>query len=247
MKQCPVCKESFQDEFSFCDIDGTPLDGSATITSSGGTGKLWPAVGVALVLGTLVIAVGSIIFFPRTLSNPRGAGSSQASGSNNTSPQPVASQSSLPSDNVAANPVPEAEVPATAAKGPADQTALDAAKTAKKNKADADDDDDSADTPLTPKNAAKARSADNAEPVPPDTTRPRTATDSGDPLNPKPAAATASPKRTPADSATATTTTAAHHPAKTDPDDPDDVKSNKNAKKKKGGFLKIFKKIFGQN
>src|SRR5690242_10422231 len=70
MKECPVCKETFVDDFNFCEIDGTPLDrnagGSTSVGSTpGGSNRIWSFVGVALLLGAVFLSALSIIFFPR--------------------------------------------------------------------------------------------------------------------------------------------------------------------------------------
>src|SRR5688500_14236032 len=33
MKQCSVCQEEFADKFSFCPVDGTPLNGHASLSA----------------------------------------------------------------------------------------------------------------------------------------------------------------------------------------------------------------------
>src|SRR5262249_49529690 len=65
MKECPVCKESFQDDLNFCDLDGSPLDGGAGNTVAGSSRQLWSFLGIALLLAAVGITAGAIIFFPR--------------------------------------------------------------------------------------------------------------------------------------------------------------------------------------
>src|SRR5262252_7529858 len=85
MKECPVCKETFVDDFNFCEVDGTPLDrniGGSTSSgsTSGGSSRIWSFVGVALLLGAVFLSALSIIFFPRggsssAVSTPRSSDS----------------------------------------------------------------------------------------------------------------------------------------------------------------------------
>jgi hypothetical protein len=66
MRACPVCKETFGDDLNFCDIDGAALEappGSAPALRSGE--RVWNLLGIGLLLGALVISAVSIVFLPR--------------------------------------------------------------------------------------------------------------------------------------------------------------------------------------
>src|SRR5215467_1559495 len=109
MKECPVCKETFVDDFNFCEVDGTPLDrsagGSTSVGStSGGSNRIWSFVGVALLLGAVFLSALSIIFFPRggsssALSTQK---SSDSVPSNLTASKPATASDSSPSQDRAA-------------------------------------------------------------------------------------------------------------------------------------------------
>lgn len=62
MKVCPACNESFGDELNFCDIDGTRLarEGSAQDRN-----KWWSFLGAGLLVGAVVISAASIFFLPK--------------------------------------------------------------------------------------------------------------------------------------------------------------------------------------
>ncbi|HXG66722.1 MAG TPA: hypothetical protein VNO70_16595 [Blastocatellia bacterium] len=77
MKVCPVCSEVFENDFKFCELDGARLKSDGA--SPRGT-KLWSSLGVALLLGAVIVTAASIIFFPRSpvSSTPAGAVASSA-------------------------------------------------------------------------------------------------------------------------------------------------------------------------
>src|SRR5262249_39857832 len=81
MKESPVCKESFQDDLNFCDLDGSPLNGGAGSTVTGSSSKLWSFLGIALLLAAVGITAGAIIFFPRGPSATLPTGRSQSGAS----------------------------------------------------------------------------------------------------------------------------------------------------------------------
>lgn len=64
MKTCPVCGESFGDELNFCDVDGTAL-ARDPVAAAQAKNKLWSILGVALLLGALAISALSVIFLPK--------------------------------------------------------------------------------------------------------------------------------------------------------------------------------------
>src|SRR5262245_6024560 len=64
MKICAACNESFEDEFNFCEVCGAKLhkhqDPSAPPAK-----RDWSILGIALVIGAVVITVASILFTPK--------------------------------------------------------------------------------------------------------------------------------------------------------------------------------------
>jgi cytoskeletal protein RodZ len=93
MKICPECNESFTDEFSFCELDGTKLKRQSGATAEPGAKKDWSLLGLALVLGAVLITVATIILAPKARYSP----------------------STGPSDSVAAVASPPQTLPATSA------------------------------------------------------------------------------------------------------------------------------------
>jgi hypothetical protein len=69
MKVCPVCNESFAKELNFCDVDGARLTREHDASGSGEQSKIWQLLGVGLLLGALVISAASI-FLPKNRVNP---------------------------------------------------------------------------------------------------------------------------------------------------------------------------------
>src|SRR5262245_22701664 len=94
MKECPVCKESFQDDLNFCDLDGSPLYGGAANTVAGSSSKLWSFLGIALLLAAVGITAGAIIFFPRGPSATLPSSRTQSGGPALGSTQPAAAPDS---------------------------------------------------------------------------------------------------------------------------------------------------------
>src|SRR5882672_1498441 len=65
MKICPACNETFTDEFSFCELDGTKLKRQGGKAAEPGAKKDWSLLGLVLVLGAILITVATIIFAPK--------------------------------------------------------------------------------------------------------------------------------------------------------------------------------------
>jgi hypothetical protein len=76
MKVCPVCNESFAKELNFCDVDGARLTRQHDASGSGEQSKVWQLLGVGLLLGALVISAASI-FLPKNRVNPTASGSGE--------------------------------------------------------------------------------------------------------------------------------------------------------------------------
>jgi hypothetical protein len=60
MKVCPVCNESFAKELNFCDVDGARLTRQRDASDNGEQSKVWQLLGVGLLLAALVISAASI-------------------------------------------------------------------------------------------------------------------------------------------------------------------------------------------
>jgi hypothetical protein len=254
MKECPVCKESFGDEFSFCDVDGTPLDGGAETAAQPSSGRLWSTLGVAALVGAIGISAVAIIFFPRGFS-PGAFNSKQPSDNGSMSVQarvPGSSQipppppdSSQVDPSLAGDPSKSGDSPdkSDAASG-ADATAKLAAKKAMQLQHQDQDTDPSLPNPKSAFESAPETPADKTAGQPVDQTRPRVAKEA-DPSDP---ASQVKPVSTGADSGAKADQTPPqlnkNTRRKASRSDVSDSDANSN-KKKKGGFLKIFKKIFG--
>lgn len=254
MKQCPVCKENFADEFSFCDLDGAQLDGDSKAAVAGGSsgvaGKLWPIVGVVLVLGAVATVIGSIIFFPRALSAPPPINQTQnavsaKSGSGNSS-------SASTDSTQTANAVPPSDSIDDVRPGkgtePVDPALAGLRQNGKKNAAQRDP--NQTDGPLDPKSAvqpaADIQPVDTAADNTPRTIKTPATTPDSKPTARDGASTSGGDTSTTGAGGATTTTQVKHRTARTSTADGDDGTVSKNSKKKKGGFLKIFKKIFGQ-
>ena len=243
MKICTACNESFQDEFNFCEVCGAKLhkhhDPSAPPAK-----RDWSLLGIALVLGAVVITVASIIFTPKArltdnhtkesvavATPPQTSPNAGTSSSATTPDTSVTSTDSTETGEEAAAKDAEAE-----AKKKEKEKAAKAAKEAAAKEAEAKA--ATSDSDVNPK-AAKA-AVQPTEPVHPKTepklepvavepklkepeSRPRTTV-----VQPEPKEA-----KKPAEDPKAATK-------------PDDKKKD-DKKKKGGGFFGVFKKIFGKD
>ncbi|HKV39648.1 MAG TPA: hypothetical protein VJX67_10570 [Blastocatellia bacterium] len=240
MRECPVCKESFADEFNFCDLDGAPLDGNVrSVNQGGGASRVWSVLGVGLLLSAVGITAAAIIFFPRGPSAPQfPANRPQPLRSSPAAPQsagaPVSSESK-PDELASTERPPEGKANARAALT-SDAARADARNAARRTK----DEEDNSSNP-NPK-AAVGVDDGSVKPAVDDAadTRPRVARDPA----PTSGADPASPPAVPSpDGSTTAKKEAKHRPSSTQSGDPD---TGNKKPKKKGGFLKVFKKIFGQ-
>lgn len=232
MKVCPVCSESFADDLKFCDLDGTrltrQLDGATQPQSHN---KLWSMLGIGLLVGALILSAVSVFLIPKSrVSLPVSGSESQASAS-----------SSKPSNDTAGNAIASAtteqpEIVVT--EGP-----LPDAK--KKDKSKALTDENSNAPALNPKAAAQSGedTEKNPQPVaePPAPKKPEPApavkpvSETREPdSSTKPASASTDPKKDP------------KH-ATSNSSKESDKKKTEDKDKKKGGFFKVFKKIFGKD
>jgi hypothetical protein len=250
MKECPVCKESFGDDFSFCDLDGSPLGhGPGTVaTASATSGKVWSVFGVVLLLGAIVISVAVVVFFPRRPATGLGATvpsadvtSSSARSNPPQVPQVVVVEQGASDSKDSVQKSENAEVRA----GDPDAAPI--------KKAPAPKAQDSGSAPLDPKAAAKAADEGerplrkNVEPEsvaaekkrvvpPPDTPAVKpTVEPPSEEAAAKPATNPPQPKKDAKGKVSKSDTAASAE------------KTDKKDEKKKGGFFKVFKKIFGKS
>lgn len=233
MKICPVCNDSFADQLNFCDIDGARLtrEGSAQERN-----KWWSLLGAGLLVGALVISAASIFFLPKArVSTPIV----------NSEPQPIPAPPKPASSESAAN------VATPAANGEPESVPTDAVVPEVKNKDKALANANVSDAMPNPKAAALA--AEDADKKPPAVE----VTGAAPPVPKKPealpsvksvsdarSAEFATKPQTPPDIKKDQKTQPAI--AKGSDKDSNDKKKNDDKDKKKGGFLRVFKKIFGK-
>jgi len=233
MKICPVCNDSFADQLNFCDIDGPRLarEGSAQARN-----KWWSLLGAGLLVGALVISAASIFFLPKARVSPVV----------NSEPQSIPLPSKPPSGESAAN----AATPVTNAEPERDPTDAVVPEVKKKDKALAND--NSSGTAPNPKAAALA--AEDADKK----STPIEVNDAAPPAPKKPEALP--PVKSVTDTRSADAATKPQPPpdlkkdqktqptiAKSSDKDSGDKKKTDDKDKKKGGFLRVFKKIFGKD
>jgi hypothetical protein len=231
MRNCPVCGESFGDELNFCDVDGAQLERDpADVTQQ--KNKLWSILGVALVVGALVISALSIIFLPKGRVSSPALVSSQ--------PQPASpSETKLATAETSSN----AE-PSSISSEPGTLPAPDSVAPELKKREAAPGHENAN---LSKSAKAAAQSGEESEKPAPE------------PQSPTPAPVTAKKPETPsvktAGEKRETETPRATAPPPTDPKSAGTKPDNSNSKKKggddkdkkKGGFFKVFKKIFGKD
>lgn len=229
MKICPVCNDSFGDELNFCDVDGARLAREGVAEQRN---KWWSLLGAGLVIGGLVITGLSIIMIPRAR---------VATPAVNSAPSPApATPRVQPTETVpsvaAANPEPEP---------PAADTPPPELKKRDRSLANSN----SAIGPPNPKAAALDSEGADKNPAPGDARKNETST-------PKPAE-TLPASKPPRDVRISDAPSKPpevrgdHQPqpagGKSNDKNSSDKKKNDEKDKKKGGFLKVFKKIFGKD
>ena len=231
MKICPVCNDSFADELKFCDIDGTRL------TREGGAqdrNKWWSLLGAGLVVGALVISAASIVFLPKARVSTPILNSQPQSVVVPSKPPVVESATNVTSPDASAqpeDPATEAVVPELKKKDKAAANSnLDAASPNPKAAALAAEDADKAVSAEPNKDVAPAK---KPEAVPSE--KSASAARATDP--PRPASPLPELKKERTQPVSAKTS---------DKDSSDKKKSDDKDKKKGGGFLRVFKKIFGK-
>ncbi|HEY7914317.1 MAG TPA: hypothetical protein VIG62_20565 [Blastocatellia bacterium] len=231
MKTCPVCNETFGNDFNFCDVDGVKLEREGS--PEGARNRLYSMLGIGLLVGAIVISGISMVFLSRsTVSSKTSATAAVSSPSRAGAAETVAS-----ADNTAA--AAEAETPAETAK-PAPTVKKEILPAANANQSLPTPDVKAAalqesERPASAADAAKAASQPAVETEPSITpvseTRPREA----EPGARSAKAATEAKKESEKQSVNAKG------------EKESDKKKDEGKDKKKGGFLKVFKKIFGKD
>ncbi len=238
MKICPVCNDTFPDELNFCDVDGTRLGREASEGQGKDRGNWWSLLGAGLLVGAVVISAASIIFLPKAR---------VALPVVNSGPQP------LPAPKAASDGTAPESSATVAAANPASEPDASAADSAapelrKKEKVAANSNNGEAPNPK-----AAALAAEGVD----------TTASSGD-ANKNTASAATKPELPPAVKPVTDTRPAetATRPAQASEvkrdhqttavnskssDKGSDKKKGDEKDKKKGGFLRVFKKIFGKD
>jgi hypothetical protein len=229
MKTCPVCGESFGDDLNFCDVDGTAL-ARDPLAAAQAKNKLWSILGVALLLGALAISALSVIFLPKArVSSPAVVSSVPPLPETPPATKPTSTDTAGNSQTPLTSSEPEALLPPDTvapelkkretAPGRENGNLSKSAKAA----ALAAEESEKPNLELQPATAPAKKS--EAPPA-------KTVSDKHDTEPPRATAPI------PTDPKAAGTKTADNSNSKKKGDDKD---------KKKGGFFKVFKKIFGKD
>jgi hypothetical protein len=230
MKICPVCNDSFGDDLNFCDVDGARLAREGVAEERN---KWWSLLGAGVLIGGLVITGLSIILIPRARVSVPVVSSEPAPTPASPRVQPVETAPSV----AAANPEPE----------PVANDVV-APELKKKDKALANS--NSTGGAPNPKAAALASEGAEKGPTPADARKNEPSTPKAPEAPPavKPARdarAVDAPPKSPTD------VRGDHQPQPANGKGSDknstDKKKNDEKDKKKGGFLRVFKKIFGKD
>ncbi|HMG34416.1 MAG TPA: hypothetical protein VKM94_10795 [Blastocatellia bacterium] len=229
MKICPVCNEAFIEEMNFCDVDGTPLDRDPVVVAQT-KNKLWSILGVVLLVGALGLSA-TVVFLPKprpasTFASPETTSATNAkSAAAESHPTPAAAPTSP--DAAASDPVaatasasePKVRERGESAKAPFNGPAPDP-KAAALSSNDGSDSTvhTKADPPVSPKSETSKAS--------------RATAPAADGEDGKSVSGSESKKES--------QQAQASHPGEKD-------SRKKPDEKKKGGFFKVFKKIFGKD
>jgi len=235
MKVCPVCSETFGDDLKFCDIDGARLVRQMDGAHPQGHSKVWSLLGIGLLVGALALSAISVFIIPKSRPSPTSANTeAQPYTPTNKPGTPDASSATTnPTDN--SSTVATADQPEIVAEGlPPDPK--------KKDKAKALIDDGTGGTKLNPKAAAQS-GEEEEKPAPP----------KEEPLAPPPAPKKVEPAVSVKPVSETRETEVAPKPTTAEPKKDAknakdaDKKKNDDKDKKKGGFFRVFKKIFGKD
>jgi len=229
MKICPVCNDSFGDELNFCDVDGARLTREGVAEQRN---KWWSLLGAGLLIGGLVITGLSIIMIPRVRVATPIVNSAPSPAPATPRVQPTETAPSV----AAANPEPE---PPAADTPPPELKKRDRSLT----------NSNTTIGPPNPKAAALDSEGVDKNPAAGDVRK-------NEPSTPKPAEALPPSKpprdlRAPDAPSKPPEVRGDHQPqpagGKSNDKNSSDKKKNDEKDKKKGGFLKVFKKIFGKD
>lgn len=231
MKVCPVCSESFADDLKFCDLDGTRLTRQSDNPEQQGQNKLWSMLGIGLLVGALVLSAVSVFLIPKSPVAPSVASSSSG---NAAISKPASDPSTSAADNTT-NAQPETAIT---------ESALPEAK--KKDKAKALANENSDPSSLNPKAAAQGTDGAEKAAQPTETAAPARKPETEPAV--KPAVETREVEPAPKPAASTEAKKDPKHPATDASKDSDKKKADdKDKDKKKGGFFRVFKKIFGKD
>jgi hypothetical protein len=229
MKTCPVCNESFINEMNFCDVDGSPLDRDP-VTSAQIKSRLWSFLGVGLLIGALGLSL-TVVLMPKR----------------RPTPAMVSPESSL----TASTPPPASPEPATSSRVPATS---------------AESESEAANGSISSEVRPRERTTDNLKAVSGPAPNPKAAaldTREADttvrrtepveqPIALKPEPARAPKSVAPPSDGDLPKTVRTTDAKKETASQPVGSKTDKETKKKpdekkKGGFFRVFKKIFGKD
>ena len=243
MKVCPVCSEAFANDLNFCDVDGAKLKRERGASGAGETSRLWQLLGVGLLLGALALSAVSIFLSKGRptayIENQGTAGAESAS----TRPPASEKQTNQPGTIGSAS---------EGATIPDDATLAELRKKEKASGVQSQNpstlvENPKASTPQTDESEKKQASADLKATASSDPARLEpvsTAKQVNETREPAPAPASKSavgvadtkePKKPGAEAKSPTKDSTAKK------------KADEKEKEKKGGFLRVFKKIFGKN
>jgi hypothetical protein len=228
MKSCPVCNESFGDDLNFCDLDGTRLNNAGTDSQGRRSDRLWSLLGLGLLVGAICLSAASILFFPkaqvspaplRPQTSPLQTDNASSGNSGQNSVEPSAQQPEPQTDRLLSEAA--ARVAITSEKTAQPKAPLEAQTT-----------DGAADGERP---SLKAMAQEGGEKKPEDKREREKVQPAVE--SPEKSASTSEVTKEPK----ATRETKERTPSK------DSNSNRKTEKEKKGGFLKVFKKIFGKN
>jgi hypothetical protein len=233
MKVCPQCNESFGNELNFCDVDGAKLKRqTGEAASASEQSKVWPLLGVGLLLGALVLSALTVFMPKPRLSPTSPLPSSSSTETASLKPSGTESESSVPAVSVIDEPVLTPEEIALIEQKKRERAAALAAQNAEPApdpKAAAVDSEEAEKTAEKTEEVKEPPPSQPPTPEPP----PKVATEKRErEAPPKAVPAVAESKEVKKPDAKATG---------------NKKKSDEKDKEKKGGFMRVFKKIFGKD
>ncbi len=231
MKVCPVCNESFGDDLNFCDVNGVKLEREGA-TPEGAKNRLYSMLGIGLLVGALAISGISMVFLSRSTVSSKTSATTAVSTPSKASPTETAVSADTAAAQAEAEPPAEVVKPVQSAKKeilPAANANLSAVTPDVKAAALQDTERTAA-----PADAAKTVSQPEVETQPAIT-----------PVSETRAREVESSSRSARSDAEARKE--AEKQSASARGEKDSKKKDEGKDKKKGGFLKVFKKIFGKD